>query len=96
MDKPKRKRTVNKLSQVSLINKLGYFKAFNKCISAGNTGTLEELARKFEISESLTQEILIYMIDELNCPINYSQARKTYFYEVEGKLLLGFTPGSAF
>jgi len=92
MDNPKRKRTVNKLSQVSLVNKLVYFKAFDKDISAGTTGTLEQLAQKFEISESLTQEILIYMIDELDCPINYSQSGKTYFYKAEGKLSLGFTP----
>lgn len=56
------------------------------------TGTLEELATKCDFTLELTQDLLIYMIDELRCPVQYEHESRSYFYKVNGKLLLRFTP----
>ena len=67
-----------------------YCRQFNEFIKVGATGTLEELANKFEIDINLALEILIYMIDELECPISYNSHHKTYYYEGDGELFTGF------
>jgi len=92
MNNPIRKtRLKQNLSKLSFLTTISLCKSFDAYLSIGVTGSLEQLAKKFELSEQLTQEILIYMIDELRCPISYNQAKTTYFYKKAGKLLLGFT-----
>jgi hypothetical protein len=87
-----RKPRQKSFAQLGAHERITLCKAFNNYISVGATGTLEDMAGKFGISETTAIEVLAYMIEELQCPINYSQSRKTYFYKGDGKLLLGFTP----
>ena len=82
---------IENISQLGLCKKLEYCKAFNAYVSTGTMGSLEQLAKKFKISENLTGNFDLYD-RRINCPISYSQAHKTYFYDGEGKLFLGFTP----
>lgn len=93
MGNSKNKNTPKSFAQLSLQRKLDWCRNFNTQISEGKTGSLEQLAEKFGIPENFTIDILIYMMEELKCPIEYNQNQQTYFYNSEhGKLRLGFTP----
>ncbi|WP_285060260.1 hypothetical protein [Pedobacter ginsengisoli] len=92
MTKKEQKKAFIKFCQFDFNSQIAYCKQFNDFIKVGATGTLEDLANKFEIDINLALEILIYMIDELECPISYNSHRKTYYYDGDGELLTGFVP----
>lgn len=70
--------------------KLFYYSQFDRLITAQKTGNLEDLAKKFSITPALAQDIISYMINELNCPIEYIESDESYRYQKKGKLILGF------
>jgi len=85
-----KKRTINKIYQISLSKKLFYYEKFDLLIRAKKTGTTEELAQKFSITTALAHDIIFHMINELNCPIEYCELDESYHYRRKGKLILGF------
>jgi hypothetical protein len=75
--------------------KLELCKRVNELVASYSTGTLEELARRLKIKQRKLMGILIFMIDELDCPIEYDALLRTYFYNGEGELKIGFVPFTA-
>lgn len=54
------------------------------------TGQPHELANRLEISPSTLYEYIDVMKSVLLAPIRYCHIRRSYVYEEEGKLLMGF------
>lgn len=54
------------------------------------TGQPHELARKLRISPSTLYEYMDIMKNVLAAPIRYCHIRRSYVYDEEGKLHLGF------
>ncbi|HKG07893.1 MAG TPA: hypothetical protein VKB19_15595 [Pedobacter sp.] len=88
----KKKRTIYKIGALSLLKKLEYSKQLDQHIKEGTTGSLEELAENCGYTFSLTTDLLVFMIEHLNCPIRYSKESRTYYYDSEGDLRIGFYP----
>jgi hypothetical protein len=71
---------------------LEYCKQINELIKTYNTGKLEQMAKKLKISISRATRLLIFMIESLDCPVEYDALLKTYFYNGDGELRIGFVP----
>ena len=56
------------------------------------TGTPGELSAKMGISERAWYRLRDYMRDELRVPLAYCPFRKTYYYQKEGKMTMGWQP----
>lgn len=69
---------------------LEHCKQINELIKVYSTGTLEEMAKKLKIRINRVTRLLIFMIDQLDCPIEYDALLKTYFYNGDGELRIGF------
>ncbi len=54
------------------------------------TGQPHELARRLRISPSTLYEYLDIMKNVLSAPVRYCHSRRSYVYEEDGKLQLGF------
>ena len=92
METIKKKKTINKLSQITILKQLEYCKLFNQEIKAGATGPLSQLAAKFDITSSLASEIIKAMIEDFHCPIQYNEDKATYYYQGKGELIMGYFP----
>lgn len=55
-----------------------------------STGSPKELAGKLGISERWLYNLLRELKEELGCPIVYDHIRRSYIYEKEGKIVIGF------
>lgn len=53
------------------------------------TGTVKQLAKKLELSESGVMKYIKEM-KELGCPIKYCRNRNSYYYTEEGKVNISF------
>lgn len=61
----------------------------DRLIRTKASGTPRDLAKKLKISErSLYYHLKL--IKEMGAPVKYSKSRNCYYYEYEGKLILGF------
>ncbi|MDP4187465.1 MAG: hypothetical protein Q8907_03305 [Bacteroidota bacterium] len=76
---------MNKLHEYfNLIEKIDYF------IQKGETGSPKELAEKLSICERSVYSYIGFMKSELHAPIVYDFQLKSYSYQKNGKLELGW------
>lgn len=54
------------------------------------TGPPKELAAKLGISERWLYYLMEELKQDLGCPIRYDRTKKSYFYKVDGKFMIGF------
>jgi len=65
-------------------------KRIDQLIRLKATGTPDELAHRLDISASTLYKHINAMKDVFGAPIKYCRDRKSYVYEEDGKLELGF------
>lgn len=56
------------------------------------TGNPKELAEKLGISERAWYRLRDFLTNDLHVPLDYCAKRKTYYYQREGNLTLGWRP----
>jgi hypothetical protein len=74
-----------------MYSKIKVLKRIDELVSKKSTGPPAELARKLGLSERSIYEY-IRLMKELDAPILYSRARKSYFYKNEGQFTISFVP----
>ena len=72
-----------------LKNKLDYLDCL---IRRKATGTPGELSAKMGISERAWYRLLEFLRSDLQVPLDYCPKRKTYYYQREGNLTMGWRP----
>jgi hypothetical protein len=72
-----------------LKNKLDYLDCL---IRRKATGTPGELSAKMGISERAWYRLLEFLRNDLEVPLDYCPKRKTYYYQREGNLTMGWRP----
>jgi len=66
------------------------FKRIDELIVLKATGNPEQFALKLDVSESTLYEFL-KVLKDLGSPIEYDQARCSYFYKEKGRFEIKFT-----
>jgi|GEM_PF-5419049 len=90
-----KKRTINKISQLSLSKKLAHCRELDALIRSGNTGNLDEVAKTLSITTQLTFALIQYMKEDLHCPIVFIEADQNFVYTKSGELIIGFLKADA-
>lgn len=75
---------------MKMIYQLERIKKINRMIKSANTGSPKEFAGELGISESHFYRY-IEELQEMGIPIQYSRARKTYYYENNTELSLSYS-----
>jgi len=75
---------------MKMIHQLERVKKINRMIKSANTGSPKEFAGELGISESHFYRY-IEELQEMGIPIQYSRARKTYYYENNAELSLSYS-----
>jgi len=78
-----------KINQMAIINYFERIKRIDQFIRMQATGTPKELADKLGLSKSTVFEY-IYLMKEMNAPIEYDNFAKSYIYTKKGKFILEF------
>ena len=55
-----------------------------------STGTPEELAERLEMSRSTLFDLILYLREEMQAPIQYNKYIKSYVYTYQPRFYLGF------
>lgn len=69
---------------------LTQIKTINDLVKTKSTGRPKELAKRLGISERSLSDIIRYMREELDTPIEYDRIRGTYFYMEDGNITIKF------
>jgi hypothetical protein len=77
---------------MSILKYIDRLKRMDDLIRRKATGTPDEFAERLHISPSQLYADLNEM-RALGAPIQYCSTRKSYFYELEGKLVIDFSTG---
>lgn len=75
---------------MALYSYLNRIERLDALIRQKRTGPPQELAEKLGISERWLYIFLDEFKTELNCPIRYDRRRRSYVYELPGKVRIGF------
>jgi hypothetical protein len=75
---------------MALYNYINRIERMDTLIRRKSTGTPKELAEKLSISERWLYIFLDELRSELDCPIKYDRRRRSYVYEVPGRITIGF------
>ena len=76
--------------QMALYNYINRIERMDTLIRRKSTGTPKELAEKLNISERWLYIFLDELRSELDCPIRYDRRKKSYVYEIPGRIAIGF------
>lgn len=75
---------------MALYNYINRIERMDSLIRRKSTGTPKELAQKLNISERWLYIFLDELRTELDCPIRYDRRRRSYIYEIPGRVTIGF------
>jgi hypothetical protein len=75
---------------MALYNYINRIERMDTLIRRKSTGTPKELADKLNISERWLYIFLDELRTELNCPIRYDRRKRSYVYEIPGRVLIKF------
>jgi len=75
---------------MKMIYQLQRIQKINRMIKSANTGSPKEFADELGISESHFYRY-IEELQEMGIPIQYSRARRTYYYENNSELILTYS-----
>ena len=75
---------------MALYNYINRIERMDTLIRRKSTGTPKELAEKLNISERWLYIFLDELRTELNCPIRYDRRKRSYVYEIPGRVLIKF------
>lgn len=75
---------------MALYDYINRIERMDRLIRRKSTGPPKELAKKLNISERWLYIFLDELRSELDCPIKYDRRRRSYVYEVPGRIAIGF------
>ena len=75
---------------MALYNYINRIERMDRLIRRKSTGTPKELADKLNISERWLYIFLDELRSELDCPIRYDRRKRSYVYEIPGRIAIGF------
>ena len=75
---------------MALYNYINRIERMDTLIRCKSTGTPKELAEKLNISERWLYIFLDELRTELDCPIRYDRRKRSYVYEIPGRVTIGF------
>lgn len=75
---------------MALYNYVNRIERMDTLIRRKSTGSPKELAKKLNISERWLYIFLDELRTELGCPIRYDRRKRSYVYEVPGRITIGF------
>jgi len=75
---------------MALYDYINRIERMDTLIRRKSTGPPKELAEKLNISERWLYIFLDELRSELDCPIKYDRRRRSYVYEVPGRVTIGF------
>jgi len=75
---------------MALYNYINRIERMDRLIRRKSTGNPKELAEKLNISERWLYIFLDELRSELDCPIRYDRRKRSYVYEIPGRIAIGF------
>ena len=76
---------------MALYSYLNRIRQLDSLIRQKRTGSPKELSEKLDISERWLYVFLEELKTELDCPIRYDRRKRSYVYEIPGKVVICFT-----